>query len=292
LSLGEAKTGAADAALAELVVAAGRQPFLADAVVSGLAGREGNFVALLIADRKAGANAADIIRFATSSVLKRGNAAESNALLDLAAKPATPPWARTAMLEGVRHFLPRAPDGKSLTGRLQFEPKPLLALAQRPDESGRTAQELLQQLRWPGKVGMDTQVVRPLTAPEQALFEQGQAQYAAFCAACHQPNGQGLAGLAPSLVFSKWVIGDERILARIVLNGKVQENLIMPPWKAVINDENMAAVLTYLRRSWGNEADPVTPASVEAVRGAVTSRDVPFTEADLEEVARSLRRRR
>jgi len=290
LSLGQAKTPAADAALAELVVAAGRQPFLADAVVSGLAGREVAFVSTLMTMPRAEANSEDVIRFAISAALKR-DVPGINAALELAAKPSTPEWALTAMLAGVRHFLPRSPDGKSLTGRLPIEPKPLLTIAERKDASGAAAQQLLTQLRWPGKAGADT-VVRALTAPEQAQFEKGKAQFMALCAACHQPNGQGLAGLAPSLIYSNWVLGDERILARIVLNGKVRENLIMPPWKAALDDDSIAALLTFVRRSWGNEADPVPPASVAAVRSAVATRDEPFTEADLQEVARTLRRSR
>ena len=290
LSLGQAKTAAADAALAELVVAAGRQPFLADAVVSGLAGREVAFVSTLIAMPRAEANSDEVIRFAISAALKR-DVPGINAALELAAHASTPEWARIAMLAGVRHFLPRSPDGKSLTGRLPIEPKPLLLIAERKDAAGAAAQQLLAQLRWPGKAGADT-VVRALTAPEQAQFEKGKAQFMALCAACHQPNGQGLAGLAPSLVYSNWVLGDERILARIVLNGKVRENLIMPPWKAALDDDSIAALLTFVRRSWGNEADPVPPASVAAVRSAVAGRDEPFTEADLQDVARTLRRSR
>lgn len=288
LSLGEARTRTADAALAELVVLAGRQPYLADAVVSGLATREVSFIETLIATGKAEANGKETIIFATSAVLKRGDAMGMNVALELAAKPATPEWARTAMLAGVRHSLPRSPDGKSLIGRIPVEPKPLLSLAQRKDATGDTAQQLLAQLRWPGKAGADT-VGRALTLPEKAQFENGQAQFNALCAACHQPTGQGLAGLAPSLVYSKWVLGDERLLARIVLNGKVQENLVMPPWKAALDDEKIAAILTYIRRAWGNEADPVPAASVSAVRGALTGREDPFTEADLQEIARTLR---
>ena len=113
-------------------------------------------------------------------------------------------------------------------------------------------------------------------------------QFAVLCAACHQPNGQGLAGLAPSLVYSRWVLGDPRILARIVLNGKVQENMVMPPWKAALDDENIAAVLTFIRRSWGHEADAVTAPVVAEARRATASREEPFTDADLEEVAEAL----
>ena len=124
---------------------------------------------------------------------------------------------------------------------------------------------------------------------EQAQFEQGKVQFAGLCAACHQPNGQGLAGLAPSLVYSRWVLGDPRILARIVLNGKVQENLVMPPWKAALDDANIAAVLTFVRRSWGHDSDPVAPAVVAEARRATASREEPFSEADLQELAQELR---
>jgi mono/diheme cytochrome c family protein len=172
---------------------------------------------------------------------------------------------------------------------LPVEPKPLLALAARKDSPAASiAEQLLAHLKWPGKPGADKTNARPLTAEEQARFEKGQALFAAVCAACHQPNGQGLAGLAPSLVYSRWALGDPRILARIVLNGKVQENLVMPPWKAALDDESVASVLTFIRRSWGHDADPVTPAVVTEARASTKSRDEPFSDADLEELMQSL----
>jgi mono/diheme cytochrome c family protein len=83
-------------------------------------------------------------------------------------------------------------------------------------------------------------------------------------------------------------LGDPRILARIILNGKVQENMVMPPWKAALDDENIAAVATYIRRSWGHEADPISPAAVSEARKATASREEPFSDADLEELAEAL----
>src|SRR5205085_586248 len=105
-------------------------------------------------------------------------------------------------------------------------------------------------------------------------------QFATVCAACHQPNGQGLAGLAPPLVNSRWALGDERILARIVLAGKVQENFVMPPMKA-FDDQTLAGVLTFIRRSWGHEAAPVAPAVVAEARAVIATRDEPWSDADL-----------
>jgi mono/diheme cytochrome c family protein len=143
-------------------------------------------------------------------------------------------------------------------------------------------------LKWPGKPGTAEAAVKPLSEEEQFRFEKGKAQFAALCAACHQPNGQGLAGLAPSLIYSKWVLGDARILARIVLNGKVQENMVMPPWKAALDDENIAAVMTYVRRAWGHDADPVAPSVVAEARRDTAKREEPFSDADLEELKQAL----
>jgi len=98
----------------------------------------------------------------------------------------------------------------------------------------------------------------------------------------------GARGLAPSLLYSRWVLGDSRVLARIVLCGKSQENLIMPPWKTALNDEAIAGVLTFIRRSWGQDADPVTVATVAEARAETAKRDEPWSDADLEELVQSL----
>ncbi len=337
LTLTEAKTPAADSALIGLVTAAGKQPYLADAVVSGLAGREVEFVKTIVSQPEAAASGA-AVRFATSAVLKSGDAARIDRVLALLQENSTQPWARKELLAGVRYFLPKgegrgfagggggrgpgggapggggagargpgggAPGGgmppgggmgrggrgggeRIFVGALPAEPKALVAFAAEKDNpDAAAANDLMKYLKWPGKPGMAA-AARPLTADEQALFDKGKAQFATLCAACHQPNGQGLAGLAPSLLYSRWVLGDSRVLARIVLCGKVQENLTMPPWKAALNDEAIAGVLTFIRRSWGQDADPVTVATVTEARAETAKRDEPWSDADLQELVQSL----
>jgi glucose/arabinose dehydrogenase/mono/diheme cytochrome c family protein len=357
-TLAEARTEAADEALRALVVVAGKQPYLADAVVSGLAGREVPFVVALSKNPAAQAQGGEVVRYLTSAVLKAGNAALIDQVLALLSDKATSEWARKEVLAGVRHFLPKAEgrafgggggfgggrggpggpgapggagapvagagaagagpagagapgapgagtggpgagggrggggrggaEGRAFVGSLPAEPKALVALSEQKDSpDAKTAADLLKLLKWPGKPGMAS-AARPLTAEEQALFDKGQAQFATLCAACHQPNGQGLAGLAPSLLYSRWVLGDPRILARIVLNGKVQENLTMPPWKAALNDEAIAGVLTFVRRSWGHDADPIPVATVAEARAAIATREEPWSDADLVELIQSL----
>ena len=117
----------------------------------------------------------------------------------------------------------------------------------------------------------------------------GAAIYAATCIACHMANGQGVAGQIPPLINSDWVIGSEERLIRIILHGVVGEievegemfNGAMPTWGPTFKDEDLAAVATYVRKSWGNKAAPVTAATVARVRLQHQGRTKPWTQGEL-----------
>jgi putative membrane-bound dehydrogenase-like protein len=132
----------------------------------------------------------------------------------------------------------------------------------------------------------------PKLAPEELKrFESGRARYQTLCIACHQANGQGLPGLAPSLVASEWVQGPASRPVRIVLHGLLgpvtvngqlfNSPLMMPPQKDVLDDTAIAEVLTYVRNEWGNSAAPVQAAEVKAVRDAEAKRIQPWTAEEL-----------
>ena len=61
----------------------------------------------------------------------------------------------------------------------------------------------------------------------------------------------------------------------------------MPPWKASLDDEAIAGVLTFVRRSWGHDADPVSPAIVADARKEAVKREEPWSDADLEDLVQS-----
>jgi len=122
----------------------------------------------------------------------------------------------------------------------------------------------------------------PLTAAEQLRFDQGKATFA-LCAGCHQPNGQGLTGLAPPLVGSRWATGDPAIVAAIVLKGKEGNGLVMPPLEA-LDDNSLANALTYVRRSWGHTASAISPEHIAEARKTHANRNAPWTDADLEKL--------
>lgn len=108
--------------------------------------------------------------------------------------------------------------------------------------------------------------------------------YNTVCAACHQPTGAGLPGTFPPLAGSEWVQGNEQRIIRVVLHGlqgplEIEGqtfNNVMPahgPGSAARwNAGRIAAVLTYVRNSWGNEAPPVTQETVQAVIDATSDR--------------------
>lgn len=114
-------------------------------------------------------------------------------------------------------------------------------------------------------------------APKQV---NGAAVYNQTCASCHQANGAGVAGTFPPLAGASWVTGDEETLARIVLLGVqgpievkgATYNGVMPPWRDVLNDDQIAAVLTHIRSQWGNDAPAVSVETVAALRAKYQGR--------------------
>ena len=100
------------------------------------------------------------------------------------------------------------------------------------------------------------------------------------CAACHQPNGMGTPGLCPPIAGADWVSGDPGRVIRIVLDGisgpiqvnGVAYNNAMPPWRDQLNDEEVAQVVTYVRKAWGNKAAAVKPEEVAKIRKDTAAR--------------------
>jgi len=169
--------------------------------------------------------------------------------------------------------------------KLPKEPQSLTALAlQNP-----LATNALLLFTWPGKVGAPPSTIPELSPEESRSFAQGKELYATTCAACHQPTGLGLDGVAPPILNSEWVLGSEDRLARIVLRGltgkltvgKRTYELEMPPLNT-LTDPQIAAVLTFIRREWGHEATPVSTATITRIRQATQDRSRPFTAEDLQ----------
>jgi mono/diheme cytochrome c family protein len=117
-----------------------------------------------------------------------------------------------------------------------------------------------------------------------ALMEKGKQVYTTTCQACHQATGAGIPGAFPPLAESEWVNGSPKRLAAIVLHGLQGEikvkgqkfQSVMPPFKDQLKPEDIAAVATYVRNSFGNKADLVTVEAVNRVKQATASKATPW----------------
>ncbi len=127
----------------------------------------------------------------------------------------------------------------------------------------------------------------PVTAASTATAadpELGATLYKKHCQACHQPTGMGVGSAFPPLVGSEWVSAEPELISAIVLHGisgeiEVKGTVfkgVMPPFKSKLNPEEIAAVTTYVRSSWGNSAEPVDAATVEQVVEKTSERSKPW----------------
>ncbi len=115
----------------------------------------------------------------------------------------------------------------------------------------------------------------------------GEQLYTSLCVACHQASGHGLPGVFPPLATSEWVTGAPELPAKILLLGltgtvHVQGTAYtgqMPSFHQH-SDEEIAALLTYIRSSWGNGAVAVTPELVKQTRESLKDRTEPWKGED------------
>ncbi|MES2706179.1 MAG: c-type cytochrome [Verrucomicrobiota bacterium] len=287
------------------LLAAGGSPLLNDVVACGSRGRELEFIELLLTGDAVQAETAaksGLLQMLAGCVMTERRSARVAKLLDFAAsQPAESPR-QVALVRGIAGLPP---------GNAKPQPRKLLYLDAQPAAIARleaaagpklkalltTAtggkQSLLElaagSIAWPGKPGVPAPpVVVPLTGPQKELFDKGKIIYSALCAACHQPGGTGMEGLAPPLLDSDWVLGPAERPIKIILHGVGGPinvagrtwTLEMPPLPT-LGDEDIAGVLTYLRREWEHNASPVNPAEVAKIREANQSRTKSWTAEEL-----------
>lgn len=273
LSLGESGDSAVEDRLSALVLKHRDQPFLLDAFLSGLKGRERAVLKRL--EKRAEATPND----ATSNLLLRSlvRGIQSSRDLDAIAEVITlakealdrgQGKRAAALLEGLIHS-----SGSRRPFIFDSAPKGWAELEN--DAITRPiTRKLLNVILWEGKPGATVAVTPPpLTSEEQDLFDTGATLYAAVCASCHQSDGRGLEGLAPPLLDSEWVLGPSSRTVRIVLHGVRGPIRVlgkthtgdMPP-QGVLSDDQIAGILTYVRRAWGHTASPVSVTEVANIR--------------------------
>ena len=169
------------------------------------------------------------------------------------------PWKTEVAMDRVSAFF----RGKQC--KLSKEPTSFEALQ-------KTYPSLTSQLWWPGRDNVDEYKPKQVDQRSAKLIARGKQVYN-ICKVCHQVNGLGQFPTYPSLVNTSYVTGDATVLIKIMLHGLDGPITVdgknydesMPPI-TVKNDRDIAAVISYIRQAWGNEADVVYPSEVSAVR--------------------------
>lgn len=186
--------------------------------------------------------------------------------------PAPPPtWAwlslilfgAFALFYGVQQWSPtkdfaRTPTYRTFRGSDATSPAEAAAAAALPAESGAPA----GAARAGGVALGDADAAR------------GAALYSVNCAACHQPTGQGLAGVFPPLAGDPVVNrADPAEHITTVLEGRQGSTIRgvtyaspMPAFKGILNDADIAAIVNHERTNWGNAAPLTSAAAVAALR--------------------------
>ncbi len=132
-----------------------------------------------------------------------------------------------------------------------------------------------------------------LSGEEKERFAKGHEIYfrEGYCATCHQADGKGLDPAFPPLNDSPWVGGNPERLIKLTLHGMIgpfelhgkqyDGSVPMTPFGGLLNDEETAAVLTYVRNRFDNEASAIEPAQVAAVREATKERKAFYQAGEL-----------
>ena len=282
-----------------LLTAHGDDPVLVDAAVSGMKDGE---MAVLSALASAPATPADVLAMLSGALAKRREGAAGQTLVAMASNESLAPQARAAIMDGLAlGFAGGAQGGGNAVagGRaggnipgvsrprsggnrfdLASEPTMLTRLADTAGALAEPARNLLALVNWPGRPAPPA--LPPRSAAEEALFVRGQAIYTEQCSGCHQAQGQGQATVAPPLAGSKRVAANGDVPVRILTNGLEGKIGLMPPLGGDMTNEEVAAVLTYVRQSWGNTGAPLPPAAVKEWRLAFAHRTMPWSEKDID----------
>ena len=130
------------------------------------------------------------------------------------------------------------------------------------------------------------------------LLARGKRNFETMCAPCHQSTGSGNPATGiPPLAGSEWVLTEgpgrmiriilDSVTGEIEVKGQKFNNPQMPPWRELLNDEDLAALVSYVRfnKDWGNSAAIVKPEKVKEIRAAVASHaGRQWTEQELQQL--------
>ena len=273
-----------------------------EAVVTGLHHWELQFLQYLLSDpawTESQPGRSAILQALAGAIIKEAIPTKVELLLSLTSEQNDHEtlWRRRSLLEGI------AENARGrITNKIRFREQPSAWQILERDElpSHRTLlNKSLALFNWgdldDGLAAENPVILStiPKTKQEAERLSKGKALYQQVCAGCHGLNGEGLKPLAPPLANSEWLSESSERLIKILLHGitgpvevggsSYQPPDILPemPALAVLNDNQIAEVLSYISNEWSNSADRISSDHVAKIRSATVSRRLPWTQEEL-----------
>jgi len=278
--------------LSKLLSKRGEDALIRDAAMSSLANRELDFLLGIWESDEWGdiqSNQEIFLEMLTASIVRKANEKEIKNLLALVDQSEIG-WKEHAVLVSLAIQSANLPE----KGFVKFNSEPsIFRRTDVPLEPNRL--EMLKTMfSWPGFNPKEATLASgSLDGESMKQFADGRQKFLASCASCHGANGKGATRMGPPLVNSEWVLGDEKRLSLILLHGlegpievdgkKYDSPEILPvmPAHSTMDDASIAAILTYIRNEWGNQATPVSRRTVGGVRVTNQGRVYPWSATEL-----------
>ena len=267
----------------------GTDPYLRQAALSAVPNRELAVLVRLLEDFTDRSGMREVVADFASTIFNSREIASIEKMFELIA--ATPDKERrVALLDGILRIARE--DGYT---RVMLSGEPNLTALRESSSPGINArvEELIGATTWEGdpRLAAGGRPLAPLTRQQKKLAGVGRSLYGQYCAVCHRDNGAGQSGVAPSLRSTDWILGEAEPLIKITLQGMTGPVTIgteswdetMPGFvqNPLFDDAGVAGLLTFLRRQWGNSAQPIEVDTVRSVRQATGKRTEPWTAEEL-----------
>ncbi|SFO79394.1 Cytochrome c, mono-and diheme variants [Algoriphagus ornithinivorans] len=284
-------------ALKQMAEKYGFEALMRDAILSSLEKRESDFLNFLSADWKNPNPEKEIVlEILSAAIIRNKDKNEISDLLILIEKNQDN-WKAQAILAGMAV---QAGDVENI-GLVSFSSQPAFFKDQKMGLDQRQLEKIKLLFRWPGhQPEIEENTTMNLDAESMKQFASGRQKYLSACAGCHGGNGKGVNRMGPPLANSDWVLGDERRLSLILLHGiegpievtgkkyNAPEILPVMPSHSTLDDGSIAAILTYIRNEWGNQAAPISGRTVGRVRHTSQGRVYPWSANELNEHVKNL----
>jgi mono/diheme cytochrome c family protein/glucose/arabinose dehydrogenase len=278
--------------LADIFSQHGESALMRDAILSSLEGEEYVFLTSIIASANWDTLSAEreiLLEILSAAIVANGKPEEISSLLALTDVPKIG-WKEAVILNGMAI---KAGDVQ-IPGFVTLPKAPsIFTRKDLPLDQARTAM-LKRLFSWPGyRPSSNLELAGNLDEKAMKQFAVGRTKFLTSCAGCHGSNGKGVARMGPPLAGSEWVVGDEVKLSLILLHGiegpievagkKYDAPEILPvmPSHSTMDDGDIAAILTYIRNEWGNQAPPVSGRTVSSTRHLNQGRVYPWSANEL-----------